>query len=798
MCLPVFSAAAADGAYTITAAAGADVTSDAYLDIWKYLAYYDGGDILSIPAGCITVGQWKANIANPSINANGLADGDYITDRCTLTLTYDDASTKTVRFEVNDYNYVHASFDKTKEPAVSSTYKLNTALQLTSGGGAGTITPASELLSDGNYAMTVSITDQNTEANAAATNRYFQAVQSLAAINEAITTPYIVNMEVAFEDESLSSVAIALMKGSSQRAPRTLSGSALLSKFKSGAPVWLALHVFPKANRMDIYVDGEAVVKNHNLVTSDSTYADCNNLFVRAYNNTKVDGAYQDAKMRITDYSVYYGYGSALSEIYTPTVVEILNYDDETVVKPSALEPLEVSVNKDGYQKAALYVDGYKEAEADVSGRSAVLPADAIGLGRHTVEVRLYPEYGKYVSREISVEVSDSVELDGYLVDFENFEAGESPQEYTLGTGIKADFLHLQYEAVESYDTVRNNVLHVRAETATTGTARFEYITNTAVDCRFSFDFRFDDFVESSLTIVETVQNANAAAGLERTIAACVQTRDGALLFNSAVFAELETERWYTLAFDYFNSNNILNIYLYDDAGNLLSSVSGTSPGGQKAVNTLRIYTPYVTETADRSGDFYLDNVCVIPVSYTGGITGVSALLANPYTVTADVSNTSAVAGVAVTNELGDVAVLQEFFDASAGKLDITLGQPLVAGMRYKLTVYDEAGLYPMTYSFVPEGAYLFVEEFYFKQEAGKNYVVLNVSNTYPEAQELKLLISCPEQMKAGAVRAVSLTADPGVKDYAVEITEDLSTVRILPVQSYAKPVAVSGSVITK
>ena len=103
LCLPtVFVTVSAEGAdtYTITAASGANTTSNDYLNVYKYLTYYNGGDIITIPENYITVGQWKANIANPAINANGVADDAYVTSDCTLTFTMDDGvTTKNVEID---------------------------------------------------------------------------------------------------------------------------------------------------------------------------------------------------------------------------------------------------------------------------------------------------------------------------------------------------------------------------------------------------------------------------------------------------------------------------------------------------------------------------------------------------------------------------------------------------------------------------------------------------------------------------------------------------------------------------
>lgn len=799
LCLPAsLIVASADGAYTVTTADGANTSSDGYINIIKYLDCYDGGDVINIPEQYITVGQWKANIKNPSINANGLADTDYITDACTLTLTYDDSAEKTVSINTNEYNYQYKFFDKSTEPVTNSTYKLSSNLQLTSGGSQGAITPSTVMNPDGSYSMRVSISNMVETA----TNRYAQFNQALAGINENIDDPYIVSADISLSGGSQTKLVFALMYGSSQRVPVDIasSGSAIMAKLSSGTPVNLKIHVFPKSNRADIYLDGELVVKNHNLISSDAEYKDYNNIFVRAYVNTKVDGVYKETSITISDYSINYGYGRCDAEIYVPTVLSINNYGEETSAKPEELEPIEVSINKDGYTKAALYIDGYKTEETNVIGRTAVLPIDSIGLGRHKVEVRMYPESGDYASKEIIVDVSDVILQDSYIEDFENFEVGDTPSNHSLASGVTSSFLHLQYENVEvDEDNSNNNILHVTSETVTTGTSRNELTLNTARDGIYSLRFKYDRFVESDVSFIELVQNADASKGLSRTIAAIVRISGNTLKASNSSFAALELGKWYTIEFESFCSNNIMNLYLYDDTGALVSSLLGMAVSGIKAVNTYRIYTPYITTDADKSADMYLDDISFTPVLYTGSITDITASTANPYTVSADIENVSSVDKVEITNIAGDVSVMLNEFDTASGRLDVTLNQPLTGGMRYNIKVYADGISYPMTSSFTASGEYVFVNDYRFAYSGGTDSVVLNIDNTYTVDKDVKVIISTYNGQSVENVRAVNITAQPGEKEYQVQITEDLSKVRIFPILSYSKPTAIyGGGIITK
>lgn len=807
LCLPAsFIAVSAEGAdtYTITAADGAYTSTNDYKNINKYLDYYDGGDELNIPAEYITVDQWKKNIKNPAINAEGLSNDDYITSACTLTWTaLDGVTTKTVYINAVDYNYMFKEIDTTKEFSSSS----NVAKVSTKGAN-GTVTSKSIKLSDGSYALATSIDDCNAKA-------YLQIEQLLADINTISTTPYIVDYDVQFEDaDSLSGVDFAFTKGNSQKVAKTISNfSDVMTNAKAGNVITLSVVVYPKANLADIYVDGNLCVENHSLESSDSKYTDYKALFFRFYNKTSVGGEYKKLTFNLTRAEIRYGFGNLDSEIYVEPSVEITNYNDGASITPEEIIAVEASANKAGYKKAELYIDGVKVDEMTMSGLTASLDASSMGYGKHALEVRMYPEIGAYISDIVTVTVYDKVELSDYTITFDEYDAGTVPTDVSNPASYisSATFLNLSLESVDAdgnkviandglvidYDDERGNVLHAKADqnTDTTKTGRRIEITqsNTANNMALNYDIYFESFSGVSYKFLTTRDTGEK--GIVQMDAEGLLTMFGTTTSETKSI-QLETDKWYNINLDLnLTMGGQVVLTVYDENG-LVGSMESIIEDTTYA-DRIRLYTPYNKDNPT-SGEAYIDNVKVTIVSATGNIGEITATTDDLYTVSAVMNGISKVEGVELSDTLGDVDILGYIYNSDNSTLNVTTSYPLNPSENYTIKVYADGYAVPFTSGFVLAGGYIKVTDSYFDHIKGKDYAVLNVANTTENDGKVTVLISEWNGEQIVSMTAKTITVVAGENKYNVEITGNVDNTKVMPVSSLAKPILLSKDIITK
>ena len=396
--------------YTITVATGANETSNDFLNIKKYLAYYDGGDTLQIPENYITVGQWKASYSNPAINANGVADADYITSACTLTLTMDDGvTTKEVEIDTIDYNYSLALYDKKQ----TTTFESNDLGIAWSKGSKATVTAGNKVVSGSEYGLTL---DTAVPSDATSTQGYINIIQYLNKV-ESVAFPYTINMTIAPESmDSLSTISVGFMntKGNG-RAIFNLSND-VVTTFKTADSVDVSVVVYPKTERLDVYINGTLVAANKSTTdTKNSTsYKDYNRLLFRLYNGTKVGGVYENLTCTITDYEIRYGFGNVNDPIYVQPEIKISNYTDGAKVKFADLENIGAVTNSDKYNTAELYVNGTKVATENITGKSASFSSSYLKPGDNELEVVMYKDGKDAVkSGKIAVTVEGNITIDG-------------------------------------------------------------------------------------------------------------------------------------------------------------------------------------------------------------------------------------------------------------------------------------------------------------------------------------------------------------------------------------------------
>lgn len=809
LCLPAsFIAVSADGAdtYTITAADGADTTSNDYLNIYKYLAYYDGSEELNIPAGYITVGQWKANIANPAINAGNLTDADYITDACTLTLTMDDGvTTKTVYINAVDYNYMFKEYDKK-----STTTFASNDLGLAQGKGSkATVKVGNKEISNGEYALTM---DVSVPSDATNMQGYVNILQNLSDINK-MNLPYSVNMTFVPESsDSLWKFNVGFINTTNNgRAGKDLPASAATA-FKTGDKFDVSIMVYPGAKVFDVYVNGSVVLENQTTEApaNQQGYADYNRLYFRFYNGTKVGDVYENLTFAVTDYNVRYGYGKVNDEIYVAPSVEITNYEDGAKIVSGDITAVEAVTNSDDYKTAALYIDGVKVDEVTMSGTTATLDASSMGYGDHTMEVRMYPETGEYISDSVTVSVLDLVDLSSYTITFSEFAADNPPTSLASQASYigRTDFVNMSNPSpadstvtandalVEFYDDARGNVLHVEADpnsdTSKSGRRIEIYQSNTANNMAVNYDICYESFSGTSYTL-----HATRDTGEKKIVTI---DAEGLLTMEGTVTSEtksiqLEAGKWYNIQFDAnLTMGGQVALTVYDENG-LVGSMESIIDATY--TDRIRIYTPYNKDNL-QSGEAYIDNIKITIVSSTGSIGEITASADDLNTVSAIMNGVSRIDSVEITNADGEVELLGYVYDAENSALTISTSRPLEVTDTYTLSVYADGFAVPMTSGFVLTGGYIKVTDSYFNYQRGSNYAVLNVVNTTGNDGTITVLVSEWDGDKIVSVKADTITVATGENKYNVKITGDVDNVKVMPVASFAKPILLSKDIITK
>ncbi|MBR5518658.1 MAG: hypothetical protein IKV86_06505 [Clostridia bacterium] len=785
--------------------ADADETSDVYKNISKYVAYME--EELNIPKNYITVGQWKANISNPAIVAEGLSDDDYITDGCSLVwIAADGVTTKNIDVYTAQYNYTFKKYDNTETIKVNNGESNDIGFFITMGTN-GVVTTGNTDFGDGTYAVNVDM-DNFTGT----TNPWNQVRQNVSAINQNITTPYMMEMTVKFNDaEGLSSADFGFLGASKtafdgkQRAAKSISG--FTNAVANNNEVKVAVMVYPKAQLADIYLNDNLVIKNHSLVqTNDlgtSYYEDYSAFFIRFYNVTKVDGEYKKLNYDILSYQIKYGYGNLNDDVYVAPEMDFVNYQSGASLTSEELEDIEVVTNSDDFVKAVLYVDGVAVDTVEVTNKSAVLDMSMVGYGEHNVEVRLYPEIGEYISNSLTFRVADPTVGDSFVYDFEDVVVGEAPSKITKPiTDVAAlNFINISQPGlndptvivndavVEYYDEVRGNVLHAKAgadsDTSKDG-RRIEFDLTAGVDAVFSLDFMMDCFSDTRFI---TVRHYNGDTAGEHKIVE-VDT-NGALVVNGQTLAEIDINTWYTIeAYIYANMGGLLTVNLYDENGQLINTVE-TVYSKLTDIDTLRCYIQYNRTTME--GERYIDNVSVTTVYSTGAITNAKA---DTNTVTVALSGVDSVDDVKVTGS-EDVALLGYSYNMDDGVLTITTSQPLNNAEEYLVSVYADGNAVPLTSGFEIEGEYIKVKDSYFTVEKDGKYVVLNVDNKTEKDGKITVLVSQWDGDKFISMNAKTITVAAGVNKYNLSV-EDIENVKIMPVISLTKPILLSKGVIEK
>lgn len=795
-------------------ASTADKTSNEYINIMKYAAYMNDTE-LSIPENYITVGQWKANIANPAISAEGLSDSDYITSDCTLTwIAADGVTTKTVYINTASMNYMYEEFDNTKPINVNSTNSNNLKMTISMGTN-GTLTKESTQLDDGKYVVNVDF-DNFTGT----TNPWNQILQNLPDINKDIDTPYIIDMDLKFNSaEGYSSADFGFIGSTEfgfagkQRAYVSVTGFKGLAQ--SSNKLRFTAVIYPKANVADLYLNGSLAKENHNLVFTDtlgtSSYEDYASLFLRFYNKTKVDGEYQNMNYEISRYEIKYGFGNIDAEIYIPPSMEITNYEDGASLTTENILPLEAVTNSNDMKTAILYIDGVKTEEEDVVNKSVVFDMSSMGYGEHNIEVRMYPEFGEYISKSVTVSVADFVNLSDYTITFDEFSVGETPSSLSkpaeyLGTVTFVNYnnesltdssVTVRDACVEYYDDVRGNVFHSKAdpESNIDKTGRRIEITqsNTSNNMELNFDMMFESFSGVSYTFLAT-------RGETENLAATING-DGLLKMTGTTTSDttsiqLETGVWYNFDVKFYcTMGGVVKLTVYDESGNLVGSME--SLNGATYTDRVRIYTPY-NKSNLQSGEAYIDNVKTTIISTTGSIGEITATTDDLNTVKAILQGVSSIDDVEITNSKGEVETLGYEYNIDEYALNVSTSQPLEPTEVYTLNVYADGYAVPLTFSFEVTGDFVKVTDSYFTTTRGKNYVVLETANAGEDDSKIIVIISEWNGEKLVSTRAETVTVNAGENNYSVQITENIDNVKIMTVSSFAKPILLSSEVIEK
>jgi len=790
----------------------ADESSDVYKNINKYIAYME--EELNIPQNYITVGQWKANIENPAIVAEGLSDDDYITSDCKLIWTAADGeTTKDIYINVASMNYMYEEFDNTKPINVNSANSNNLKMTITMGTN-GTLTNESTQLDDGKYVVNVDF-DNFTGT----TNPWNQVLQNLPDINRDIDTPYIIDMDIKFNSAKGYSSADFGFIGSAgleisgkQRAFVGVTGFKGLAQ--SGNKLRFTAVVYPKANVADLYLNGSLVKGNHSLVFTDtlgtSSYEDYGSLFLRFYNKTKVDDEYQNMNYEISRYEIKYGFGNIDAETYIPPSMEITNYEDGASLTTENIVPLEAVTNSNDIKTAVLYIDGVKIAEEDVANKTVIFDMSSMGYGKHNVEVRMYPEIGEYISKSVTVNVEDFVNLSDYTITFDEFDAGETPSSLSKPAEYfgATNFINYSNESlinpsdvvsdayVEYYDDVRGNVFHAKAdpESNIDKTGRRIEITqsNTSNNIALNFDMMFESFSGVSYTFLATrgeTENLAAKIGADGLLTMTGTTT------SDTTSIQLETGVWYNFDAEFYcTMGGVVKLSVYDESGSLVGSME--SLNGAPYTDRVRIYTPY-NKSNLQSGEAYIDNVKTTIISTTGSIGEITATADDLNTVTAVLRGVSTVGEVELTGANGEIGILGYTYNTEDSKLTVSTAQPLDAYGSYTIKVYADGYGIPLTFGFEVLGDILKVKDSYFQTVKGENYVVLETVNSSEADGKMTVIITQWDGDKFISMNAKTITVAAGENKYNISV-EDIENVKIMPVISLSKPILLSNGVIEK
>ena len=783
----------------------ADESSDVYKNINKYIAYME--EELNIPQNYITVGQWKANIENPSIVADGLSDEDYIADGCSLVWTAADGiTTKNIDIFTSQYNYTFKKYNNTETIKVNTGEANDIGFFITMGTN-GVVTTGNTDFGDGTYAVNVDM-DNFTGTS----NPWNQIRQNISAINKNIDVLYMVEMTVKFNDaESFSSAdfgflgAVGTTFEGKQRVAKTIPG--FTDAAADGKEVKVGVMVYPKAELADIYINDNLILGNHSLVQTNgdgtSYYKDYAAFFIRFYNKTKVDGEYKKLNYDILSYRIKYGYGNMNDEVYVAPEMKFVNYQNNATLTTAELEDIEVVTNSDDLVKAVLYIDGVIVDTVEIANKSAVLDMSMVGYGEHSAEVRLYPEVGEYISKTLEFRVADPAFGDTLICDFEDYIAGEVPSKLInpvtdvaalsyvniSQSGLNDPSVLANDAIVEYYDEVRGNVLHAKAaadsDTSKDG-RRIEIDLTAGVDAIFKFDFMMDCFSDSRFITSRHYDGDNA--GEYRIIS--VDT-DGVLTVDGVNLAKIDVNTWYTAeAYIYANMGGLLTVNLYDENGQLINTVETVNPK-LTDVDTLRCYIQYNRTTME--GERYIDNVSVTPVYGTGAITNVKAEI---NTVDVALTGVDSVDEVKIQG-IDEVAILGYSYNMDESILTITTSQPLNNAESYMLSVYADGYAVPLTFGFEVEGEYIKVKDSYFDADKYGKFVVLNIDNKTEKDGKIIVLVSKWDGDKFISMNAKTITVAAGENKYNISV-EDIENVKIMPVVSLSKPILLSNGVIEK
>lgn len=779
--------------YIITPAEGVNTSSDSYLNIYKYLVYLEDGQILYLPSNHITVGEWKYNISNPALNYGNLSDGDYIDNTCTLTyVANDNVTEKTVYIETVKTNELYKKYDK-KQTTTFDNNNLGISIRSSRTATKGVVK------TDEGYALTIKSPSTPTS------NSWYNIDQSLTDIKKDIgDTPYIIDMTVQYDMPGVSDVtcAFSIFDGTNYTikpaASITNGRQAIKNKFINNQPVQVTVQVFPRANLASIYVDG-TWIRNLKLVSGNYDYTDYVQFFFRTTNNTKTgDGKYYDFTGMTTDYEIRYGFGSVDADVLD---VNIDNYTDGAKIYNSEVEDVSVFVNVDGYKNAVLYVDGYKITESEMSGRSASLPlsGDVMGYGKHEIQVRLYPEYGEYVSKTITVYVEEAIESGSYVLNYEDCPVGIVST--YVPAGIHNDFTSFNYASTDHrFEVISgNNGKYVYSPAGAPANSRINATFNTskAYDAKFKFDFCYEEIGKNDIFVIV---RPNDARGTPNNVPTTfiILDEDGTL---NARFTEGNVELgkvskniWYRLELDLHHVRDgsvDISFFEYTDGGEqLLSEKSGVI----KASNPIK----FVDELRVQPNQLPLcvDNISATPVFYSGDITSINADALNRNTVELNIDANS-VENVELYNSIGKIKIFD--YELADGVLTITTAQPIVKEQMYYVKVYADNNLYPFTKGFEIGGKYVKVTDSYFKNSMGNYYAVLNINNTTSNDVVAAVVVTKWNGKQFISMNAENINVVSGNNEYTVNLgTEKPSEIKVIPVSLYPKTRLLSDGPILK
>ena len=779
--------------YIITPAEGVNTSSDSYLNIYKYLVYLEDGQILHLPSNYITVGEWKDNISNPALNYGNLSDGDYIDNTCTLTyVANDNVTEKTVYIETVNTNELYKKYDK-KQTTTFDDNNLGISIRSSRTATKGVVK------TDEGYALTIKSPSTPTS------NSWYNIDQSLTDIKKDIgDTPYIIDMTVQYEMPGVSDVtcAFSIFDGTNYTikpaASITSGRQAIKNKFINNQPVQVTVQVFPKANLASIYVDG-TWIRNLNLVSGTYDYTDYVQFFFRTTNNTKTgDGKYYDFTGMTTDYEIRYGFGSVDADVLDVTID---NYTDGAKLYNSEVEDVSVSVNVDGYKNAVLYVDGYKITESEMSGCSASLPlsGDVMGYGKHELQVRLYPEYGEYVSKTITVYVEEAIETGTYVLNYED--CPEGIVSTYVPAGIHNDFTSFNYSSnnhqFEVISGSSGKYVHSPSGAPSNARINASFNTSKAYDAKLKFDFCFEEIGANNIFLVV---RPNDLRGTPNNVpnTFVVLTEDGTLQAQfsagNADIADIAADKWYRLEIDFHHiKDGTVDISLYEYLSDG-EQLAGQKTGVIRATNPIK----FVDEVRIQPNSLPLcvDNISATPVYYSGDITSINADVLNRNTVELNIDANS-VENVELYNSIGKIKIFD--YELADGVLTITTAQPIVKEQMYYVKVYADNNLYPFTKGFEIGGKYVKVTDSYFKNSMGNYYAVLNINNTTSNDVVAAVVVTKWNGKQFVSMNVGSINVLQGSSEYTVNLgTEKPSEIKIIPVSLYPKTRLLSDSPILK